>query len=336
MQPTPKSAHKDAALSSISIGYSNQMFIGDRVFLNVPSKKQSDYFFKFQKGAWFRNMAGVRAPGTSARRGGYPVTSDSFNCEEYALAHPIPIETINNADDALQPWETGVGFATEKVMLAKEKLISDLCMTAGNWTTTDDVAAGWVATADGSGNTFIADILAQKEVIRKLIGRIPNVLLMDSKTFNNCKQEYSIIERIKYTGTQGKPADVTTETLAALFELDEVLIGGAIYSDAEEVVAGTDFNAVDLWEVNATKGAALLFYRPPKPAKEIPAAGYSFNWKGVIEDEMIDEIQSDVYRSVRKWWDPETKSWMVEASECLDPKVTCADAACLFYDTIVT
>jgi len=336
MQPTPKSAHIDAALSNISIGYKNQMFIADRVFPNVPVNKQSDYFYKFLKGAWFRNAAGVRGPATRANRGGYPITSDTYSCKEYAFAHPVPIELINNADVALQPFQTGVNFATNLVMLAKEKVVSDLCVTAANWTTTDDAAAGWLATADGSGNTFIADVLAQKEVIRKLIGVYPNVLLMDAKTFMNCKQEYTVLERIKYTGTQGKPADVTAQTLAQLFELDEVLIGGSIYSDAEEVVAGTDFNAVDLWETNATKGAALLFYRPAAPALEEPSAGYVFNWKGVVDSEMINEITSDVYRSVRKWWENAEKSFFVEASECFDAKVTCPDAGCLFTDTIVT
>ena len=47
--PTPKDAHKDAALSNIAIGYRNPMFIADRVFPHVVVAKQSDYFFKFLK-----------------------------------------------------------------------------------------------------------------------------------------------------------------------------------------------------------------------------------------------------------------------------------------------
>lgn len=335
MQPTPKDVHKDSFLTNVSVGYKNQMFIADMVFPNVPVNRQSDYYFEFLKGAWFRNEARVRGPGAKAARGGYPVTSGSYHCLEHAFAHPVPIEVINNADIPAQPFETGVRFATEKVMLAKEKAVADLCMTSGNWTTSDDVAAAWVGTADGSGNTFIDDILTQKEVIRQLIGVYPNRLIMDAKTFKEVKTEYTVLERIKYTGTQGAPADVTTRTLAQLFELDWVGIGGAIYSDAEEVVAGTDFNAVDLWEVNATKGAALLYYSAPAPALDVPSAGYIFNWKGAESPEDA-EIDAGVYRSVRYWWDKDTKSYIVEASESFDEKVVCADAGCLFYDTIVT
>lgn len=332
MLPLPASAHKDAALTNLSIGYRNQTYIADRVFPNVPVMKQSDYFYKFLKGAWFRNEAAVRGPGSAANRGGYPLTSDTYSCREYAFDHPVPIELLANADAAIKPMETGVRYCIDKIMLAKEKVVSDLCVTAANWTTTDDVAAGWLYTGT---STFIADILGGKETIRKLIGVYPNVLVMDAKTFKNAKLDSTVLERIKYTGTQGAPADITARTLAQLFELDEVLIGGAIYSSAKEAKAGTDFTAVDLWETNATKGAALLFYRPPAPALWEPSAGYIFNWKGSAEAP-LEMAAGDVYRSVYRWWEDAIKSWVLQGSEYFDAKVTCADAGLLFYDTLVT
>lgn len=332
MQPTVSQVHRSAALSAISIGYKNTMYIADRVFLTVPVNKQADYYYEFEKGAFFRNDASVRGPGANARRGGYVVSDTEYNCAERAFAHQLPIELINNADEALQPWETGVNFATLKVLLAKEKLVSDLCCTASNWTTSNDAAAGWAA---GAGNTFIEDVLGAKETVRQLIGLYPNVMIMDPKTLTELKQESSVIDRIKYTGTQGAPADVTTQTIAQLFEMDEVLIGGAIYSDAEEIVAGTDFNAVDLWETNSSKGACFLFYRPPVAGREMPSAGYTFQWKGGAGHQSL-VLSGDNYRDVRYWWEDSPKQWVVEASENFDAKATCADAGYLFYDTIVT
>jgi hypothetical protein len=332
MLPTPKSAHVDSAMSQISVMHKNQIFIADRVFPSVPVKKQSDYFFKFLKGAWFRNEAGLRGPGGRARRGGYPVTTDSYHCKEYAFAHPIPIELINNADEAIRPWQTGIVFATDLVMLAKEKIVSDLVVTAGNWTSSEDVEAGWVA---GSGNTFIADVLGAKETVRKLIGRYPNAMIIEAKTFKQIKLEDTVLDRIKYSGTQGRPADVTTQTLAQLFELDEVMIGGSIYSSAEEIVGGADWTAVDLWETTATKGGAFLYYRPPSPGLEVPAAGYCFNWNsGMGQESKV--AQGGPYRQVRYWWEDAEKQWVVEASESFDAHVISADAGYLFYDTLVT
>ena len=332
MDPITSTIHKSAALSNISIGYRNRLFIADRVFPHVPVAKQSDYFYKFLKGAWFRNEARPRGPGATASRSGYKVTSDTFSCKEYAMAHPIPIENINNADVAINPWTVGVRFATNAVMMAKEALVASLVTTAANWATTYDKQAAWVA---GTNNTFIADILAGKETIRKAIGVYPNVLILEAKTFTELKKEEDILDRIKYSGTQGAPADVTTQTLAQLFELDEVLIGGAIRSSDEETVAGTEFTAVDLWETNATKGAAFLFYRPPAPALDEPSAGYIFEWNGGAGQESR-ALNQDVYRQVRYWWEDAAKQFVVEASECFDAKVTASDAGILFYDTLVT
>lgn len=335
MIPTPKSAHIDAALSNIAIGYNAPMFIADRVFPHIPVNKQSDKFFKFLKGDWFRMDADVRGAGSEARQGGYKLTSGSYSAIEYALSHPVPIELINNADDPLNPLKTAVEYVTRQIQLRKEYQVASLCTTAANWTSSEDAAAGWVATADGSGNTFIADMFSAKRTVRKLIGVNPNVLVVDDKTWDNIIQEYTVLERIKYSMASGEPASVTTNMIAQMFGLDEVLIGSAIYSSDEETVAGTEFTAVDMWETNATKGSALLLYRTPTPAINQPNAGYIFEWNGGMgqPNEVLD---GDVYRSVRRWWDAGKKAWMIEGSETFDEKVTCKDAGFLFYDTIVT
>ncbi|MFZ7126407.1 MAG: hypothetical protein ACOWWM_09680 [Desulfobacterales bacterium] len=335
MDPTPKSAHNDATLSAISVGYKNPMFVADSIFPIVRVGKQSDYYYQFLKGAFHRNEAGRRAPGAQAHRGDYKVTPSLYKCEEYAFGHVVPIELINNADVPLRPFESGARFATQKVMLAKEKLASDLCTTAANWTSSNDAEGGWAAAA--TTNTFIVDVETYKETIRKLIGVYPNKMVISANTMKELKQCGDVLDRIKYTGTQGRPAAVTAQALAALFELDEVLIAGAIYSDAEEVAAGTDFNAVNMWEVNANKGAALLYYQEPNPAIEVPSAGYCFNWPG---DEGIPDLMAQVadnnnpYRTVRYYWEKSIKSYVVEASEYLDLEIVCKDAGCLFYDTI--
>ena len=336
MDPTVKSAHKDSALTNIAIGYKNPMFIGDRVFPHVVVSKQSDYFFKFLKAAWFRLDAKVRGPGANAAESGYKLTSDTYNCIEWAIKHKVPIELINNADVPIRPLESGVNWTMKQILLRKEYQVASLCMNAANWTSSNDAEGGWAATADGSGNTFIEDVFAAKKAVRELIGVNPNVMVMDQDTFDNCCREYTVLERIKYSYTGGQPAIVTPTLIAQLFSLDEVLIGEAIYSDSEETVAGSEFNAVKMWETNAGKGSAFLCYRTPTPALDEPNAGYIYEWNGGSQGDQASRIGGDVYRTVRRWYDEKIKSWWVEASEYFDEKVTCADAGYLFYDTIAT
>lgn len=333
MPLTPKSAHIDSALSNISIGYRNGLFIADQVLPHIPCNKASDYFFKFQKGDWFRLDARKRGAGAEAAQGGYKLTTGSYSCEETALAHPVPIELINNADDPLVPLKTGVDYVTKQVMLAKEKEVSDLVMATASWTTSNDAEGGWLATA--ATNTFIADVFTGKKVVRELIGVDPNVLVMDANTWDNVLQNEDVLDRIVGGSMGTNPAIVTKKLVAQLFGLDEILVGGALYSSDEETLAGTEFTAVRMWEVNAGKGSAILMYRTPAPAINEPNAGYIFEWKG---DEGMPSsiVEGDTYRKVRKWWDEPKKSWMVEASESWDQVVTCADAGYIFTDTLST
>lgn len=334
--PTAKDVHQDAALSQFSTMHRNQMFVADRVFPHVRVNKQSDYYYKFLKGAWFRTMAGRKGHGSKTQRSGYKVTTGTYACEKFAQAHPIPIGVINNADIAIRPWQNGVRFATNSVLLRKEYEVSSIVTTAGNWTSSEDVEGAWANT--DSTNTVIGDVNGAKETVRKLIGAYPNVLLVNAATMVKLKEANPILERIKYMGFEGNPADVTPNVLAQLFELDEVIVGGASYSDAEEVVAGTDFNAVDLWETNANHGGAFLFYREPAPALESPNTGYIVTWPGDEggEHNVID-VQSEAngpVRTVDYWWEEDEEQYIVRAAEWFDVIAAGADGGYLFYDTI--
>lgn len=332
MTPTPKSAHVDSALTDIAIGYMNPMFIADKVFPHVPVQKKSDYFFKFLKGDWFRLEAKVRGAGAEAAQSGYKLTTDSYSCLEYALAHPVPVELINNADVAIRPWLAAVNFVMKHVLLMKEYLVSNQIVTAGNWTSSNDVEGGWLSSGT---STFITDMFTAKKTIRELIGIDPNIFVCDATTWDNILQTSDVLDRIKYSSSVGSPAVVTPNLIAQLFGLNEVHVGGAIYSSDEETVAGTEFTAVRMWETNATKGSAWLGYKTQTPAINEPNAGYIFEWMG-DEGQESAVISSDTYRKVRKWWENAKKAWMVEASENFASKVTCADAGYLFYDTLAT
>ena len=84
-----------------------------------------------------------------------------------------------------------------------------------------------------------------------------------------------VVDRIKAGQTPGGPAMTMRETLAALFELDEILVMDAIYNDARE---GAD----DDHKYIGDGANGLLFYRPRRPGLRIPAAGYTFSWTGYL------------------------------------------------------
>jgi len=332
MQPTATDVHVDTLMADIAIRLKNMRYIGERLFPTIRVKKKSDKYVIFKKGSWFRDEAGIRPPGGRARRGGYVITTGNYSAEEWAFAKEIPDEIRANADAPLQPDQEAVEFATDKVMIRKERAVASLVTTAGNWTSFEDAEGGWAAT---SSNTFMADVIKGIQTILGLTGLRPNKLMIDYKTFYALQVVSDIVDRIKYTGTGDSPATVTARTLAALFQLDEVLIGEQIYSSAEEVVAGTDFTKVDIWETNAAKGCGFLFYAPPSPSLRIPSSGYIFNWPS---DELagLNIAQEHVARGVRRWREPAEHQDVVEAFENFDAEATAEDLGYLFTDTYAT
>jgi hypothetical protein len=313
-QPTTKDVHVDAAMTHLSLAYRNRGYVAERVLAPVNVLKQSDRYFIFAKGAWFRDEAGLRAPSSRAPRGGYTVSTDTYFCNEWAFAKEVPDELRENADAPLNPDQEAVDFATEKVLLRKERAVAGLILDPAKWANSEDAEGLWAA---GSGNTFIADVERAIDTVRRATGRRPNVMVMDAGTLKDIKQEDTVLSRIKYS----ERGIVTPDLIAAMFDLEEVLVGEAIYSSAEEKADGSDFSSANIWERNAGKGSACLLWRPAQPGIMVPAAGYTFTWKP---------------RVIRRWREEAEHQDVIECAESFEPKVTGADLGFLFYDTTLT
>lgn len=259
-------------LQNISIAYRNKAYIADQVFPIIDNVPPEAKIARYLKGAWFRDEAGIRGPGARAKRGGYPVDYIDVSTKEYAFAKEVTdedreIARLGNAPP-MNPDQDAIEFATDKIDLKKERRTAEIVLTS-TWSglSGEDAEGKWAA---GSGNTFLADVRARVETIRSSTGMKPNRLAMDFGTYNSLKEESTVLDKIKYT----ERGVLTKELLAAILELDEILIGEAIYSTAKEKKDGTDFTASNIWEKNAGKGSAFLFYRPAAPGLKTLSAGY--------------------------------------------------------------
>lgn len=272
-QPNVKEEIIAGPLAGVSVAFRNRDYIADEVFPILDGADPRAKITVYRKGAWFRDEAAIRAAGTEARRGGYPLTTVSIATEEYAFAKEVTDEDRRFASaqgaPAIQPDTDAIEFATDKIDLKKEIRVGAL-ITGGTWVDGNsggaDAEGGWAA---GDGNTFLADIATAKKAIKAATGLLPNRLVLDYATYLSLQEESDILEKIKYTQRGVFGADL----LASLLDLDKVLVGKAVKSDAEETQAGDDFNAVNIWEVNAGKGMGFLYYAAPKLGLKVATAG---------------------------------------------------------------
>lgn len=306
--PTMHEVHVDAPMTNLSIAYRNEAYIADRVFPYVKVNKQSDKFFKFDKESWFRDEAGVRAPGTRAPRVEYAITvGGPYACVEYAAAKGIPDEIVANADNPLAPDREGTEFVTDKLLLKLERDVADLLFTAANWTNSGAPSNGqW----DLDSSDPIADITGSsgvRETMRQSIGCYPNTMVMGATVWAALQRHPDILDRVKYT-----QLGIVTEALVAqLFQVQRLLVGTAIYNSAPE---GSSSSLGDIWGKFVWLG-----WVPPAAGLMIPAAGYTFVWK----DRQVERFRED-----------QEKQDVVTASMNWDVKVTSADSGYLLTSVV--
>lgn len=326
-QPNIKEQIVAGPLANVSIAYRNRDYIADEVFPILDGADPRAKITKYQKGAWFRDEAGIRAPGTRAKRGGYPLTTVSIATDEYAFAKEVTDEDRRFAKSqgapVVQPDQDAIEFATDKVDIKKERRVAG-AITGGTWA--DGAAGGEDAeglwSPAGATNTFLADITTGTKKIKSEAGVIANTLVIDYATYMALKECEAILDKIKYT----QRGVLTKELLAAILDLDQVLVGSAIYSDAEEAAAGDDFNAVDIWTLNAGKGMGFLFYRAPNLGLKVLTAGM----------QVRIAYENGLARRTSTWRENAEHQDVYEVAEETDITIVAADTGYLWKDTYAT
>lgn len=322
-QPSTRADLVRGPLLNASLQYRNQQYIADRLFPVIDRVSPKAKIARYIKGAWFRDEAGIRAAGTQAKRGGYPVDFINVTTNEYAFAKEVTDEdrsfsTVQGAAP-LQPEQDAIEFCSDKIDLSKEIRAATLIFTDTTWSGGSEDAAGlWAA---GGSNTFIADVLQRIETIRAATGLRPNKLLMDHGTYNSLKNEATLLDRIKHTQT----GIVTADLIAAMFDLDEVLIGTAVKNTDGEQADGSDFTAANVWEANTGKGSGFLFYAPPNPGLKTPSAGYQAR-----------VAVNGMSRAVKRWREESHHQDVFEVSEHTQMVATGTDLGFLWTDTLTT
>ena len=300
-EPTARQVHIDTALTNVSIGYSNAEYIGTGIFPLVRVAKITNKYFTFPKAAWQRDETGVRAPGARAKLADYTLSTDSYVCIERALAKLVPDEVVDNADAPLQPFIQATNYVTDQVLKAQEKDILDLVFGTG-WASSATPSVLW--TSDSA--VPLTDIETAVNTVASSIGRVPNTGIIGRGLWRYLKNAPDVVERIVYSGSPQNPAKVTLAGVAALLELDRLMVATAVIDSGNEGQAAS---------VGYIAGNHMwIGYVNPAPALDMPSAGYLFTYKD---------------REVSRFRDDPAHTGIVECRASWDVKVTAADAGYL-------
>ncbi|MEE8609004.1 MAG: hypothetical protein V3S55_15475 [Nitrospiraceae bacterium] len=291
-QPSRSDVHVNRPLTNISVAFlqSADNFVAGRVFPNVPVAKKSDQYFTYARGEFNRDEMEERAPGTESAGGNYQIGTDTYFARERAYHKNVPDVIRNNADSPISLDREATIFVTHKGLINREVNWVSAFFTAGDpgdtWTFDVDGDASRSAAFDptdsgnnqvvfwnNSASTPIEDVRLLKRFVLESTGFMPNTLTLGRPVFDTLLDHPDIVGRLDRGQTTG-PAQVTKDSLAALFELDDVLVMDSIQNTGLEGLADT----------HSFIGGknALLSYKPATPGIMTPSAGYTFSWTGHV------------------------------------------------------
>lgn len=305
---TRQAAVVDVILSTHARGYRNAELISHMLFPRVPVPNRSMRTLKFGKES-FRLMNTRRAPGSNVKRIQYGYASDPISLVQDALEGVVPVEHQQEAESVpgFDLGQGAVNMVLDAVDLGLEYECATMARNAANYAASNKVTLTTTARWTQSASTPISDIKAGNEAIRRMTGRYANTLILGPNAKNALTGHASIKDQFKYTSAQS----ITTAMLAALLELEEVVVGKAVYLPETALESAA---ATDIWGDDA-----ILAYVPKGGNYQVPAYGYTYELTGYPQVE-------------QPYYSRETKSWIYPTTTERRPYIVGADAGFLFVN----
>lgn len=277
----------DPILSGVMQGYSDQEFVGGKLFPQVPVNVAAGKVLEFGKEA-FMQYATQRAPGANTKRITFGYQGKPFALEQHAIDAQVPREFLRDASQV-----PGIDLGSRAVRLTQKVNLrtleiqqAALAVNAANYDAQHKIALAGATKWSTATGVPVTDIDNAREAIRSTCGQYPNVAVFGPPAFNSAKNNPNVIDRFKYTSNQV----VSPQMLAALFQIEQIYVGKAVVSTDAGVFS-------DIWGNNV-----VLAYVPNVPqSMEEPSYGYTYTMEG---HPLVEPAR----------WDADTKSWVYGTS----------------------
>jgi hypothetical protein len=314
-------------LTRISIDYAQRAedFVHWQATPNVEVEAPEGKYKVWSRADSFRIDVQPRRPGEAASIRTRAVTTQLYGCEQFALAEKLPDEEVG-AKDSILDEDVAVRDLTHNMLMDRERAwmaaYFGVAIWANNVVGTTDFTK-WSSAAPVP--LIFQNVMTWKDTIRRSCGMDPNVIVFSPDVWTVLRDDADIQDRISsITGGITEPRKVTKEMIAALFEVDYVLVARATRNTALEGAAMTGaFFASD---------SVLMMYRPDVPSRKVPSAGYCFSYTP------YDNVRGDVAKSgaaaMLSWYENKEHSTYVEAQMYYVFKVVDSSAGLFASDVL--
>lgn len=272
-------------------------YIANQVLKVFETRLQSGPFGKIPIEQLLQQRDTKRAPGSGYNRGTWKFETDSYATEENGFEEPVDDREAAMYADYFDAEQIATMRAYEAVLTNQEQRVADMVFNTTTWTGASlftNVTNEW---DDSAAATPITDIDAAAEAVWANSGLWPNALIINRHVFRNLRNTAQVIDRIKYQNfVDVRPGNITVDQLAAVFDLEYIIVAGNAKNTAKEGQAAV---LAPIW---SNEYAMVARIATSNDIKE-PCLGRIFHWGedgsepgGHVETYRDETVRSDIVR----------------------------------------
>lgn len=301
----------DPVLTQVARGFMQPGLVWNALFPRVPVAQRAGRVVTFGVED-FLLYNSQRTPGARTARIQFGHAAGNYSLESHSLEGSLPIELMQEAEavPGIDMQRIAIQKPLRAIQLRLEKACADLARNAANFPVGNkQTLSGTSQWSDfGATSDPIKDIETAKEAVRARIGMRANTVVMGAAVFAQARQHPKVVDRIKYTSR-----DVATpELLAALFGVDRVLVGDAVFSTDNAPTFS------DVWGKDV-----IVAYTDPASLADMgsPAFGYTYQ----LQDYPVVE---------EGYYDRNTKTWYYPTTDEVQPVISGAIGGFLYTNAV--
>ncbi|MDE2097855.1 MAG: hypothetical protein KGL39_11450 [Patescibacteria group bacterium] len=318
--------HIQQALTNMSVGYENGAFVAEQVAPVIPTDFPSDKYWQFALEK-FDVYQDDYVPGTTMGELGWSLSSQSFTCNGHGIRGWYPSIAPSAADAVVDLDIETTENVGEAIALVEE--VSLLNTLLANLTVTDLSASGGPYQFDNPDNDPVTWFDLQKETIAAAIGKKPNALLLGRKAFRGLRNNPNLLKRfVMGTTVNVMPGDMlSAKDLAAKLDLDEVIVGEAMYNTA---ALGKTPSLSYIWS-----DYAVLFFKEATPGRRKVSLAYTFRWNfNSTRNQGLITAGGPAGLFIQKWYDQNRQRQVIDGQKFYTQQIIASGAGLMWKNTV--
>lgn len=303
---------ENRVLSNLSVNYTNNEFIASKFMKDIFVVKDTDRYIVYNPD--FKLPDDERHNGSPANMIEWSASYSTYSVFEHALKDVITDTDYDNADEAFNLDADTTEFLTDQILLKHEYKAQQLLFTSGTFSNNVSLntASSWNYNATTT-SAPIQNVLSGTTKIIQSSGKRPNTLVIGRDVFNVLKENNNVYNRIQYV----ERAIITEDLLSAVFDIDNVYVGDAIYNTNKE---GETASLTAIWSEHA-----LLAYFDPNPGRKKVTAAATFRVR-----------KKGTPNRVKKWRDEDIEGNYIEVQTKYQHQAIATSCAYLFKSCTAT